>query len=57
MSNHKLSASEGDGSILSREGQEAPKKAPSKFRLIWKVLELTGAILDVVINVKELLFG
>ena len=43
MSNHKLSASEGDGSTLPREGQEALKEAPSKFRLIMKGLELMGA--------------
>ena len=57
MSNHKLSASEGDGSTLPREGQEALKKAPSKFRLIMKGLELMGAILNVVNGIKELLFG
>ena len=42
MSNRKLSASEGDGSTLPREGQEALKKAPSKFRLVMKGLELMG---------------
>lgn len=42
MSNHKLSASEGDGSTLPREGQEALKEAPSKFRLTMKGLELMG---------------
>ena len=57
MSNHKLSASEGDGSTLPREGQEALKEAPSKFRLIMKGLELMGAILHVVNGIKELLFG
>lgn len=57
MSNHKLSASEGDGSTLPCEGQEALKKAPSKFRLIMKGLELMGAILNVVNGIKGLLFG
>lgn len=57
MSNHKLSASEGDGSTLPREGQEAPKEAPSKFRLTMKGLELMGVILNVINGIKELLFG
>lgn len=57
MSNRKLSASEGDGSTLPCEGQEALKKAPSKFRLVMKGLELMGAFLNVVNGIKELLFG
>lgn len=57
MSNHKLSASEGDGSTLPREGQESLKEAPSKFRLTMKGLELMGVILNVINGIKELLFG
>ena len=57
MSNHKLFASEGDGSTLPREGQEALKEAPSKFRLTMKGLELMGVILNAINGIKELLFG
>lgn len=57
MSDYEPFALDRDGFASLGDEREALKKPPCVFRLFMKVLELAALVLDIMSNLKNLLFG